>query len=85
MCCLSFETTLIFNKKIPILLIDTFGKTKLLLTLFNEVEFDDLILKKHYSITEKECLSVVWSSKLFRHYIYGTAYTIYTDNRALYG
>ncbi len=39
--------------------------------------------EKHYSITEKECLSVVWATKLFRHYIYGTAYTIYTDYKAI--
>ena len=37
----------------------------------------------HYGITEKECLSVVWATKLFRPYIYGTEYTIYTDHKAL--
>ena len=37
----------------------------------------------HYSITEKECLSVIWATKLFRPYIYGSTYTIYTDHRAL--
>jgi hypothetical protein len=37
----------------------------------------------HYTITEKECLAVVWSVKLFRPYIYGSKFTVITDHEAL--
>ena len=37
----------------------------------------------HYTITEKECLSVIWAIKLFRHFLYGTHFTVVTDHKAL--
>lgn len=37
----------------------------------------------HYSITEKECLAVVWSIKQFRIYIHGKHFKVITDHNAL--
>jgi hypothetical protein len=37
----------------------------------------------HYGITEKECLAVIWATKLFRIYIYGQTFKIITDHSAL--
>lgn len=37
----------------------------------------------HYSTVEKECLAVVWATKVFRPYLYGQKFTIITDHRPL--
>lgn len=37
----------------------------------------------HYSTIEKELLSIVWATKYFRPYLYGTKFKIYTDHRPL--
>lgn len=36
-----------------------------------------------YSTTEKELLSMLWATKVFRPYLYGRKFTIYTDHKSL--
>jgi hypothetical protein len=39
--------------------------------------------EKNYAITELECLAIIWAVKYFRHYLYGSKFSIITDHSAL--
>ena len=40
--------------------------------------------EQRYSINELELLSVVWSLEHFKYYLFGTHFTLQTDNQALF-
>ncbi|GET02908.1 pol polyprotein [Rhizophagus clarus] len=39
--------------------------------------------EKNYTITELECLAIIWAVKYFRHYLFGIHFTIIIDHSAL--
>ena len=39
--------------------------------------------EQRYSATERECLAIITSVDIFRPYLHGNKFTIYTDHQAL--
>src|SRR6185369_3154025 len=41
------------------------------------------IAETHYTVTEKECLAVIWATKHFYHFLQGSSFSIVTDHEAI--
>ena len=39
--------------------------------------------EKNYTTTEKECLTIIWETRGFRHYLLGAPFTLLTDHKPL--
>ena len=39
--------------------------------------------ERRYSVTDRECLGIVWGIKKFAMYLYGKQFTLQTDHRPL--
>lgn len=39
--------------------------------------------ERNYTVTEKECLAVIWATKHFHHFLQGTQFSIVTDHEAI--
>ena len=39
--------------------------------------------ERNYTVTEKECLAIIWATKYFHHFLQGHEFSIVTDHEAI--